>query len=140
MENGIDRWEEFFIRWWSITVFGFFQCAHAVHIPLAISSYSALVALVSLTNHGRRDCYAPLTTSLQGMPGTVRDSIVLLDAVVRQQQPIDYRTAAKARFPGTQTWSESPVEALRVLKQAAYLSLLFIDVAIIGTGYVGVVF
>jgi hypothetical protein len=61
----------------------------------------------------------------QGMPENVRQSIVLLDAMVRQQQPIDYRTAAKARFPGTQTWSEGPVEALRVLKQAAYyLSLL----------------
>jgi hypothetical protein len=61
----------------------------------------------------------------QGMPENVRQSIVLLDAMVRQHQQIDYRTAAKARFPGTQTWSEGPIEALRILKQAAYfLSLL----------------
>jgi hypothetical protein len=61
----------------------------------------------------------------QGMPENVRQSIVLLDAMLRQHQPVDYRTAAKARFPGTQTRSEGPVEALRILKQAAYyLSLL----------------
>jgi hypothetical protein len=42
-----------------------------------------------------------------------------------QHQPIDYRTAAKTRFPGTQTWSEGPIEALRILKQAVhFLSLL----------------
>jgi hypothetical protein len=41
MESGINRWEEFFVRWWSITAFGFFQCARAANIPLAIFSYSA---------------------------------------------------------------------------------------------------
>jgi hypothetical protein len=56
----------------------------------------------------------------QGMPENIRQSIVLLDAMVRQHQPNDYRTAAKARFPGTQTWSQGPIEALRILKQAAY--------------------
>jgi hypothetical protein len=38
MGSGIDSWVEFFIRWWSNTVFGFF---HAVILPIAISSYSA---------------------------------------------------------------------------------------------------
>jgi hypothetical protein len=39
----------------------------------------------------------------QGMPENVRQSVVLLYAMVRQHQPIDYRTAAKARFSDTQT-------------------------------------
>jgi hypothetical protein len=39
----------------------------------------------------------------QGMPENVRQSVVLLYAMVRQHQPIDYRTATKARFSDTQT-------------------------------------
>jgi hypothetical protein len=41
MGSGIDSWVDFVIRWWSKTIFGFFQCTHAVTIPTVISSISA---------------------------------------------------------------------------------------------------
>jgi hypothetical protein len=59
-----------------------------------------------------------------GVPQAVQQSINILGAQFRRGESIGYRMAAKARYPGVHNWSEGPVEALRVLKEAgSFLAL-----------------
>jgi hypothetical protein len=64
MGSGIDSRVDFFIRWWSNTVFGFFQCTHAVIIPNLF--ILCIGRACGSAEHGRRDCYASQGPSLPG--------------------------------------------------------------------------